>query len=33
MTNEYNHHFENLYKVFMMQLQAVVPPTVNIPEA
>jgi hypothetical protein len=33
MTPEYNHHFDNFFKVFMSQLQQVVPPTVNLPEA
>lgn len=33
MATEYNHHFESVYKVFMMQLQQVVPANVNIPDA
>lgn len=33
MSPEFNQHFETFYKVFMTQLQQVVPSTVNIPEA
>jgi hypothetical protein len=33
MGPEFNPHFETFYKVFITQLQAVVPPTVNIPDA
>ncbi|KAG1655478.1 hypothetical protein FOA52_008673 [Chlamydomonas sp. UWO 241] len=33
MGPEFNTHFETFYKVFITQLQAVVPPTVNIPDA
>ncbi|GAX79005.1 hypothetical protein CEUSTIGMA_g6445.t1 [Chlamydomonas eustigma] len=33
MGPEFNAHFEGFFKVFMTQLTAVVPPTVNIPEA
>ena len=33
MGPEFNSHFEGFFKVFMTQLQAVVPPSVNIPEA
>uniref|UniRef100_A0A7S0WF70 Importin N-terminal domain-containing protein n=1 Tax=Chlamydomonas leiostraca TaxID=1034604 RepID=A0A7S0WF70_9CHLO len=33
MGPEFNSQFETFYKIFMQQLAAVVPPTVNIPEA
>ena len=33
MGPEFNPQFQAFYKVFMTQLQLVVPPTVNIPEA
>lgn len=33
MGPEFNSQFEGFYKVFMTQLQMVVPPSVNIPEA
>jgi len=33
MGPDFNPQFQTFYKVFMTQLQLVVPPTVNIPEA
>ena len=33
MGPEFNPHFEGFFKIFMTQLTAVVPPSVNIPEA
>lgn len=33
MGPEFNPQFEQFYKIFMTQLQVVVPPNVNIPEA
>jgi exportin-1 len=33
MGPEFNQQFQALYRVFMTQLQLIIPPTINIPEA